>query len=110
MRKSRFTEEDVLAALSDVAKGVPVREVGMKIGVSEATIYQWRARYEGLQATGIARLRQLEQENSRLKRISDLQSLHIEVLKAELATSSESKRTLQQSLSSQPQVDRKAFA
>lgn len=85
MRKSRFTEEDVIAALSDVAKGMPVREVGMKFNVSEATIYQWRAKYEGLQATGIARLRELEQENSRLKRISDLQSLHIEVLKAELA-------------------------
>jgi len=85
MRKSRFSEEDVIAALSDVAKGIPVREVGMKFDVSEATIYQWRAKYEGLQATGIARLRELEQENSRLKRVSDLQSLHIEVLKAELA-------------------------
>lgn len=109
MRKSRFTEQDVIAALSDVAKGIPVREVGRKFKVSEATIYQWRAKYEGLQASGVAKLRELERENSRLKRLSDLQALHIEVLKAELARSSRPAES-RQSISSQPNAGRDAVA
>jgi putative transposase len=85
MRKSRFNEEEVLSALRDVAHGTPVRTISLKVGVSESTIYQWKARYEGLEAAGVARLRALEQENSQLRRITDLQCLHINVLKAELA-------------------------
>ncbi len=85
MRKSRFTEQEVLDALKDFANGTSVRTISLKFGVSESTIYQWKARYEGLEAVGVARLRALEQENSHLRRMSDLQSLHIQVLKAELA-------------------------
>ena len=88
MRKSRFTEQEVLHALKDFANGTSVRTISLRVGVSESTIYQWKARYDGLQATGVARLRALEQENSRLRRITDLQSLHINVLKSELSRNS----------------------
>lgn len=113
MRKSRFTEEDVVAALSDLVKGNSVREVGMKFRVSETTIYQWRAKFEGLQAPGVARIRELEEENCRLRRLSDLQTLHIEVLKAELARSSgslDSKNARQEPRNSHPQSDCEAVA
>ena len=87
MRKSRFSASEIVELLREAVEGVPVREICIRIGVSETTFYKWRTHYEGLDAEGVRRLRELEQENSRLRRIVDLQVLHIDVLKAELSGS-----------------------
>ncbi len=84
MRTSRFEAEEVINLLNEAASGVPVREICIRIGVSEATFYRWRTQYEGLRANGIRRLRELEQENSRLRRDLGNKNLEIGVLRAEL--------------------------
>ena len=84
MRKSRFKAKDVVKLLDEAATGVPVREICIRTGISEATFYNWKMQYEGLDAKGIRRLRQLEQENSRLRRALGVKNLQIDVLKARL--------------------------
>lgn len=84
MRKSRFKPNDVVKLLDEAAAGVAVREICIRTGISEATFYNWKMQYEGLDAKGIRRLRQLEQENSRLRRALGAKNLQIDVLKARL--------------------------
>jgi transposase len=84
MRKSRFKPQHVLDLLNEAASGVSVREICLRAGISETTFYNWKMNYEGLDAKGVRRLRQLEQENSKLRRILGNKNMQIEVLKAEL--------------------------
>jgi len=73
MKKSKFSEEQIATALRHVAAGAPVLEVTRKLGISEATYYVWRTRYGQMAIAEIRRLRQLEEENNRLKqRVADL--------------------------------------
>ena len=67
MKKSKFTEEQVVYALKQAEAGVPIKEVCRKYGVSDATFYTWRKKYGGLGAEELRRLKQLEDENRRLK-------------------------------------------
>ena len=67
MKKSKFTEEQVVYALKQAEAGVPIKELCRKYGVSEATFYTWRKKYGGLGAEEMRRLKQLEDENRRLK-------------------------------------------
>lgn len=67
MKKSKFTEEQVVYALKQAEAGVPIKELCRKYGVSEATVYAWRKKYGGLGAEEMRRLKQLEEENRRLK-------------------------------------------
>lgn len=69
MKRSRFSEEQVAFALRQAESGTPVKEVCRQLGVSEATFYMWRKRYAHLGVSELRRLRQLEEENSRLKRV-----------------------------------------
>jgi len=69
MKKSRFTETEIVYAVKQAEAGVPVREVARKYGVSEKTIYSWRNKYGGLSVSELARLKQLEQENTKLKQM-----------------------------------------
>lgn len=69
MKKSRFTEEQIAYALKQVELGTKVDEVCRKIGISDATFYKWRQRYGGLGPSELRRLRQLEEENNKLKRL-----------------------------------------
>jgi len=69
MKKSRFTEEQVAFALKQNELGVSVEEVSRKMGISEATFYNWKQRYGGLGPSELRRLKQLEEENSKLKRL-----------------------------------------
>lgn len=85
MRTSRFEAEEVINLLNEAAAGVPIRNICTRIGVSEATFYRWRTQYDGLRANGIRRLRELEQENSRLRRDLGNKNLEIDVLRAELS-------------------------
>jgi len=80
MRKGRFSEEQIVGILRE-ADREPVAQVAKKHGISEQTIYTWRQRFSGMNADEVKRLRQLEQENSRLKKLLAERDLEIEVMK-----------------------------
>jgi putative transposase len=69
MRSSRFSEEQIIAILAEQERGVATGDVCRKHGVSSATFYKWKAKYGGLDVSDARRLKALEQENSRLKRL-----------------------------------------
>ena len=69
MKKSRFSEERIAYALRQADGGTPVGDVCRQLGVSEATFYIWKKKYGDLGASEVRRLRQLEEENARLKRV-----------------------------------------
>lgn len=73
MKRSKFTEEQIAFALRQSETGTQVAEVCRKMGISEATFYNWKKKYGGLGVSELRRLRQLEEENMRLKRmVADL--------------------------------------
>ena len=75
MNKTRYTEEQIAFALKQAEAGTCVGEVCRKIGISEATFYNWKKKFAGLGVTELRRLRQLEDENQRLKKlVADLRS------------------------------------
>lgn len=81
MKTRRFSEAQVLRILQEVDGGKPVIIAAREHGVSRATIHRWKARYGGMTLTEIKRLRILEEENARLKRIVAQQAMDIELLK-----------------------------
>ena len=80
MKKSKFTESQIAFILRQAEEGTAVAEVCRKAGVSEATFYNWRKKYGGLLPSEMKRLKQLEEENGRLKRIVADLSLDKEML------------------------------
>ena len=81
MRKSKFSEHQIIAILKAVEAGRTVRDVCREHEVSEATYYQWKSKYGGMQASDIRRLRELEEENRRLKQMYAELSLDHRMLK-----------------------------
>ena len=69
MKKSRFSEEKILAILKEAEAGVKTAEICRKNGISPATLYNWKARYGGMDASQLKRLKELESENARLKKM-----------------------------------------
>ena len=69
MKRSRFTEEQIIAVLREQAAGVPTAEVCRKHGISSATFYAWKAKFGGMDVSEAKRLKQLEDENAQLKRL-----------------------------------------
>ena len=85
MRKSKFTESQILTALKQAESGLPVNDVYRQIGVSPATFYKWRAKYGGLDASELSRMRELEDENARLKQMYAELSLRARAMEVVIA-------------------------
>ena len=68
MRKSKFSETQIVGILKDAESGVPVADLLRKYGVSKATFFKWRSKYGGASVSDVKRLRELEAENAKLKR------------------------------------------
>ena len=69
MKRSRFTEQQIAFALKQQELGVAVEEICRKLGISDATFYNWKKKYAGLGPSELRRLKQLEEENAKLKRL-----------------------------------------
>ena len=69
MRQSKFTETQIVSMLKEADAGRPVNEIWRNYGISSATYYKWKAKHGGLEASDIKRLKELEHENSKLKRL-----------------------------------------
>lgn len=82
MTRKRHTEEQIIAVLKEAQAGVGVQELCRKHGISDPTFYKWRAKYSGLEVSEVKKLRQLEEENRRLKQMVAEQALDIQALKA----------------------------
>ena len=85
MRKSRFTEQEIVGAVKQIEAGVPVKELARNCGVSLKTLYTWRKKYAGLAPSELARLKQLAEENRKLKGLVADLSLDKQVLQDVLA-------------------------
>lgn len=81
MKKSRFTEKQILQVLQELETGISAIEISRKYGVSNATIYNWRSKYAGMTESDLRKLRQLEEENHRLKRMYAELCIDHEILK-----------------------------
>lgn len=69
MKRSKFTEQQIAFALKQAELGISVEEVCRKLGISDATFYNWKKKYGGLGPSELRRLRQLEEENAKLKKL-----------------------------------------
>jgi putative transposase len=81
VKKSRFTETQIVAILKEHEAGIATKDLCRKHGVSPATFYSWKAKFGGMEVSDVAKMKALEDENRRLKRIVADQALNIDVLK-----------------------------
>jgi putative transposase len=80
MKKSKFTESQIVFAIKQSETGTPISEVCRKMGISSATFYNWKKKYGGLGVSELRRLKSLEEENSRLKKLVADLSLDKQIL------------------------------
>lgn len=69
MKKSRFTESQIVSMLKEADAGRPIKEVCRQHGISDATYYKWKSKYGGMEASDLKRVKELEAENAKLKRL-----------------------------------------
>tara|TARA_B100001971_G_C17941851_1_gene408071 strand:+ start:145 stop:411 length:267 start_codon:yes stop_codon:yes gene_type:complete len=84
MKKSRYTDSQIMAILKQAEAGSPVPELCREHGMSSATFYKWRAKYGGMDASLMARLKELEDENRRLKKMYAEERLKAEIVQEAL--------------------------
>jgi putative transposase len=92
MKRARFSEEQIITILKEAEGGAKVAELCRRHGILDATFYTWRSKYGGLEVSEMRRLRQLEEENRRLKSIVADQALDLRALKDVLAKNGYSPR------------------
>lgn len=80
MKKSRYTESQIFQILKEAEAGVPVVELCRNHGMSNATFYSWRSKYGGMDASSMKRLKELEEENARLKKMYANEKLKAEIV------------------------------
>jgi putative transposase len=84
MRKSKYTEEQIIGFLKQAEAGIPVKDLCRKGGFSEATFYKWRSKFGGMEVPDARRLRELEAENAKLKKLLAEAHLDMHALKSVL--------------------------
>jgi putative transposase len=85
MKRGRFTEEQIIAVLREAESGTPVKELCRRAGVSTVTFYKWKSKCANMEISEVRRMRLLEDENARLKKIVAQQALDIDALKVVLS-------------------------
>ena len=85
MKKSRFTDSQILDAIKRVEAGMAVPDLCRELGISTATFYKWRARYGGMDVSMMARMKELEAENARLRKMYGEEKLKAEIVAEALA-------------------------
>lgn len=80
MKKSRYSESQIISILKEAESGIPVAELCRKHGMSDATFYNWRSKYGGMDVSMMRRMKELEEENRRLKKLVADQALDIQIL------------------------------
>ena len=80
MKKSRFTDSQIIAVLKQAETGTPVPELCREHGISSATFYKWRSKYGGMDASMMSRMKELEEENRRLKKMYAEERLKAEIV------------------------------
>ena len=81
MKRTRYTEGQIVAILKEAEAGIPVEELSRKNGFSKSAFYKWKAKYGGMDTSSLRRLKELEEENQRLKRMYAELSLEHQALK-----------------------------
>ncbi len=79
--KKRFTESQIVAAIKKHEAGVSVKEICREVGISDVTFYNWKAKYGGMEASDVARMKELEKENAELKKMFAEASIEIRAMK-----------------------------
>lgn len=85
MKKSRFTDSQIIAVLKQAEAGTPVPELCREHGISSATFYKWRSKFSGMEVSMVARMKELEEENRRLKKMYADAQLSADLLKEALS-------------------------
>jgi putative transposase len=85
MKTSKYSDSQILAILNQAESGIPVPELCREHGMSSATFYKWRAKYGGMDASLMARMKELEEENRRLKKMYAEERLKSEIIKEAMA-------------------------
>ena len=85
MKKSRFTDNQIIAILKEAESGVRVPELCREYGMSDATFYKWRAKFGGMDASMMKRMKELEDENRRLKKMYAEEKLKAEIIQEAMA-------------------------
>jgi putative transposase len=85
LKKSRFTDSQIIAILKQAEAGTPVPELCREHGISSATFYKWRSKYGGMEASMVSRMKELEEENRRLKKMYAEAQMSADIMKEALA-------------------------